>query len=375
MLNWVTYKKKPQKSERALFHCSNHCALMEATDSLIDEVSKLDNNIAELLEQSEDLTKQRERMIEKIRELAKKADEANRDLSGTAQFSYVAQALTQAVSQITDAAISSKGNPWAFSGLALTQSVFNLTFSWPTFYDAQIKDNKVVVIDHASLGGTAAKTAGGTTLSGVLVKFIEATGKVSAAQSDRIFVDAAELLALRKILGNSITTVVDNTGKGNATSSFLLGLALNLATEEAKKKIAVEMQKPELIAYAVAQSTLANAIIDLGKMGRLEDADAKAMAKLNEKRATLVRGFGQIPADRSLRIPEILARKNEAFEIHEGYRLTVKFDGDMPDFELLLDDVILKAGDKPGVFIVNTDLIDHLALGASPVLNMRLVLK
>jgi len=350
-------------------------ALLEATDSLIDEVTKLDKSIAELLGHSKELTRQRGLMIDKIKELADNADKAHSVLSATAQSSYVAQALAQAVSQIADAAISSKGNPWAFSGLALTQSFLNLTFSWPTFYDAQIKDNDVVVIDRSSFPKTAAKAAGGTTSSGLIVEFIEATGRISASQSDRIFVDAAELLALRRVVGNSITSVVAKTGIGNPTSSFLLGLAMSLVTEEAKKKIAVEMQRPELIAYAAAQSTLANAVIELGNMGNVEDADAKALAKLNNMRAALVRGFGQIPADRSLRMPEILARKNDAFEIDVGYQLTVKFDGDMPDFDFLLNDVALKAGDQPGAFIVNTDLIDKLALGASPILNIRLVLK
>jgi hypothetical protein len=349
-------------------------ARLSATDRLSDELADIDRQIADVLALMAGLETTREKQIEVLKSAAETADAANWDLALATGGSYLVQATTQAVVQLVDAAVASKGNPHAFAALALTQSLFNATISKPQFYDAQIRNGKAKIIDPSSLSLQAATSLATTTFKTGLGKYVDKAAKSGVSQSTKLLEERAALVALRRVAGKSLQTAAKIV-PDSLLFGFVQGLVLDFGTEDVKKKIAAEMQEEELVAYASAQLQLAAAVGNLQEIGKLEDADQLLLETFRAQRADLIEGFEQIPADRALRQPQILFERNAGFEIGADYRVTVSFDGVAPNYDLLFNGTALVPSDKPGIFTVGPNLIAALAKGSPERLNIRLVMK
>ncbi|BDS06336.1 hypothetical protein NT6N_13760 [Oceaniferula spumae] len=356
-------------------------ARITSNKDIHDVIAEIDQQISEYATFMSEVAKARAAQRAVIIDAATAADKANNELRNAAIGSYIVQATAQAVVQIVDSAIASKGNPAAFIAIAGTQSIVNVTLSWPDFYDAKVDESGKVAVPAKDTNAQSVKpfvkSAATTIAKKGVSDLVEDYGKTAIRKSVKIAEERAALIAARKILGNTFAKI----GKGMPVSEAPLvtdviqGLAVDALTEKGKAAIAEEMQQEELLAYAQAQLNLAHAIRVLQDLGRIEDADAKVMATLRAERSRLLAGRPKELGTLAKIRPALEYEKNNKFAPVAGYEFVLEFADDVPPYDVYVNDVKLSPGTGANRFTMTQELVDSVGEETDVSLDVRISLR
>ncbi|MEO0543237.1 MAG: hypothetical protein AAFY99_05400 [Pseudomonadota bacterium] len=315
-------------------------ALLKIGESPYREIARIDEHLSEHLRMSAELEKIRRGQSNVLRDAVAAADLANAKLSVESAKSYLAQATAQIVAQIGDAAIASRGNPYAFVAMAGTQAIANATIDKPVFYDAKLDEGEKISLPEyrkriadltkpftTSAETTFVKTGGET--------FLKLAGRETVVQSVRLSASRAVLRSTRRQLGKNLANIarVKNFGRSpNLLGQIVEGIVVDEMAESAKSFLAAEMQKEALRAYANAQLNVAQQVKLMQELAEQSEADQRVIAALRERRSELVRGLPSQTTSVDVLRPVVDYQKNELFEVEAGYQMLI--DADPNDVKL-----------------------------------------
>lgn len=372
----------------AILSIKSQHAELRGTKNQADEIAQVEELITRYMENQANLTKTRKEVLEQLKDAVSDASKAADKLGSAVTRSYVAQALTQAFVQLMDNATAAKGDPSAFIVLSSIQMIANVTFAKPAFYDYELnKDGKpkpAAVTERKNVNSMlewSSTTSFFKTLGG---KGINELTKRHQPWNPRLFGSVEEATAqstLRRVTGRTLSQNLARIGKQRNSSllgSITEGLAIDAVTELTKSKIAEELTKNEVRDYADAQLLVGALATALHNIYRLEDHDEKMLKDLRDRRRELSEEIARPLEGRQKIRPALSYKKNEKFEIHPGYTITVELDGrPAPPADLYIEGVRATplGEDEPGKFKVNQAVLAQLAKGAKERLELTIKLK
>lgn len=358
-------------------------AELVGTQDLLSALDELNEDIAEFEKQMRQMRALRDKQRDNVIEAAKKADAASLEL-GDARFnSTMVQGATAAAIQLADLAVSSRGNPYVFVGLAATQASFNVFVSPPSFYEAKLSPTGDVTTTTgpdensfllASIGTTLSKTRAERVANYLSPRFSPTAGKTVLRPASRL------VRQTHKQVVNHLAKALEKTSRVAVREGFiagiLQGLIVDASSEKIRQVIAEEMEVDELRAYAKAQAELAFEIRILKELAELEDRDEDWLRELNRYRDMLRQGFGAPLDGRARFSPMLEYRINRPFEAVKDYAVTIRFAGaEPPDIDVFWFGQKLAATEQPDRFLISGDLLRELAKGAPIPLDLKIALK
>lgn len=338
-----------------------------------DRVTALQGQIADLRRLRRDMLTGRDNVIHNLLpDAVDAASDAANELSDAQSQSYVVQALAQGTIQLADAAVSSRGNPYAFVAAAAAQSVVNVG-NWGDLNEGAETTKERDMQDRAL------SVMQGVAQTGFNREVADVAGDMAARSAQRVMTPAQRAVwrgSRRQALQNALVSAAQVRGTDRSFVSELgEAVVISELTERLKAEIAQSLTEPEVQAYAQAQARVGRMVrlseFMFEKAGDYASEIANLEAELAQLQTMLAESAEQPGAQTGF--PLLDEERNEPFELAENYVVRLDFAQAPPPYDVYLNDALLARGQNEHVYFISPEAFAHIARAGDAELDLRIV--